>query len=56
MPDRNIVVGEKRHELLVFLFLAVFIWPFIAFGVVGAYGFVVWMYQLIAGPPGPPPV
>jgi nitrate reductase NapE len=24
--------------------------------VVGGYGFLVWMYQLVAGPPGPPAV
>ncbi|MGA7480862.1 MAG: nitrate reductase, partial [Bradyrhizobium sp.] len=24
-------------------------------GVVGGYGFAVWMSQLILGPPGPPP-
>ena len=37
-----------------FALLAVLIWPFIAVAVVGGYGFLVWMYQLIAGPPGPP--
>ena len=47
---------EKRRELLTFVFLAIVIWPFFAVGVVGGYGFLVWMYQLIAGPPGPPPV
>jgi periplasmic nitrate reductase NapE len=48
--------AEKRREILVFIFLAIVIWPIIAVGVVGSYGFLVWMYQLIAGPPGPPPV
>ncbi|KAA0571181.1 hypothetical protein [Azospirillum sp. Sh1] len=24
--------------------------------VVGGYGFIVWMSQMILGPPGPPPV
>ncbi|CAH2601815.1 Nitrate reductase [Rhodovastum atsumiense] len=41
------------HELLVFLLLAVVIWPFIAVGVVAGWGFVVWMYYLFTGPPGP---
>ncbi|HET8727057.1 MAG TPA: periplasmic nitrate reductase, NapE protein [Alphaproteobacteria bacterium] len=49
-------VARKRRELLMFIFLAIVIWPFIAVAVVGGYGFLVWMYQLIAGPPGPPPV
>ena len=39
-----------------FLLLAFVIWPFVAIAVVGGYGFIVWMYQTIAGPPGPPPV
>ena len=41
---------------LIFLLLAFFIWPFVAVAFVGGYGFIVWMYQVIAGPPGPPPV
>jgi len=36
----------------------VLIWPFVALGVVvgvvGGDGFLVWMYQLLTGPPGPP--
>ena len=35
------------------LLLAVLIWPFIAVGVVAGWGFVVWMYYLFTGPPGP---
>jgi nitrate reductase NapE len=46
----------RRQELFAFLVLAVVIWPIIAVGIVGAYGFAVWMSQLILGPPGPPPV
>jgi len=46
----------KRGEQLVFAVLAVLIWPVIAVGVVGGYGFLVWMYQLLTGPPGPPGV
>ena len=44
----------RRAELLAFLILAVVIWPAIAVGVVGGYGFLVWMWQLVFGPPGPP--
>jgi nitrate reductase NapE len=43
----------KRRELWVFSLLAVFIWPFIAVGVVAGWGFVVWMYYAFTGPPGP---
>lgn len=47
-------VPTRRAELLAFLTLAVFIWPIVAVGVVGGYGFLVWMFQLLVGPPGPP--
>ena len=42
---------EKRRELAVFLFLTLVLAPLIAVMVVAGYGFVVWMYQIIAGPP-----
>ena len=44
----------RRGELLAFLVLAFGIWPVVAVGVVGGYGFLVWMFQIIYGPPGPP--
>jgi nitrate reductase NapE len=44
---------RRWREILVFLILAVFIWPFIAVGVVAAWGFGFWMYYLVTGPPGP---
>jgi nitrate reductase NapE len=45
---------SQRAELLTFLVLAFGIWPLIAVGVVGGYGFAVWMWQIVFGPPGPP--
>lgn len=47
--------GTARSEFLAFLALAFGIWPLIAVGVVGGFGFLVWMSQLVFGPPGPPP-
>ena len=44
----------RRRELLTFLILAFGIWPVVAVGVVGGFGFLVWMWQIIYGPPGPP--
>jgi nitrate reductase NapE len=52
--DRVSPRNSRRDELLAFLFLAVLIWPLVAVGVVGGYGFLVWMLQLVVGPPGPP--
>lgn len=45
--------SARKREIILFLLLAVVIWPFIAVGVVAGWGFIVWMYQMIAGPPGP---
>lgn len=46
--------SPRRKELLAFLALAFGIWPIVAVGVVGGYGFLVWMWQIVFGPPGPP--
>lgn len=46
--------GSPRAELTVFAIIVGVLWPVVTIGAVGAYGFAVWMYQLIAGPPGPP--
>jgi nitrate reductase NapE len=43
-----------RDELVVFLIIVALVWPVTTVAVVGGYGFAVWMYQAIAGPPGPP--
>ena len=43
-----------RDELIVFLIIVALVWPVTAVAVVGGYGFAVWMYQVVAGPPGPP--
>jgi len=42
----------KGQELRGFLFLSVVMAPVLAVVLVSGYGFIVWMYQLIAGPPG----
>ncbi|BAU73953.1 periplasmic nitrate reductase, NapE protein [Metapseudomonas furukawaii] len=44
----------KRHETRLFLFLIILLFPLLSIALVGGYGFVVWMLQLIMGPPGPP--
>ncbi|MCB5204517.1 periplasmic nitrate reductase, NapE protein [Neorhizobium sp. T786] len=48
--------SRRRGELITFLVLAFGIWPVVAVAVVGGYGFMVWMYQIVFGPPGPPGV
>ncbi|ODT21192.1 MAG: periplasmic nitrate reductase, NapE protein [Kaistia sp. SCN 65-12] len=46
--------ARRRSELVTFFILAFGIWPILAVAAVGGFGFMVWMYQIIAGPPGPP--
>ncbi|WP_245155619.1 periplasmic nitrate reductase, NapE protein [Paracoccus ravus] len=46
--------GQRLREILVFVLLAFAIWPILSVAFVGAYGFLVWFYQMFAGPPGPP--
>ena len=41
----------RAQELRSFLFLSVFMAPALAGIVVAGYGFAVWMYQIVAGPP-----
>ena len=42
----------KSQELKSFLFLSVVMAPILAGAIVAGYGFLVWMYQVFAGPPG----
>nr|WP_089217909.1 periplasmic nitrate reductase, NapE protein [Sphingomonas laterariae] len=42
---------RKRTELQLFLFLTIILFPILAVGLVATYGFIVWMWQLVAGPP-----
>lgn len=41
----------KRREWRMFAFIVVFLFPLLTVALVGAYGFSIWMYQLLAGPP-----
>ena len=52
MAMTDVGMPRRRRELLVFLFLTVVLAPMLAVAIVGGYGFMVWMYQLFAGPPG----
>lgn len=45
-------VLTKRGERRVFLFIAVLLFPILSIILVGGYGFLIWMTQLIFGPPG----
>ncbi|HTJ06586.1 MAG TPA: periplasmic nitrate reductase, NapE protein [Caldimonas sp.] len=51
--DEQETPHTKAEELKSFLLLAVVMAPVLAVVVVSGYGFLVWMLQLVAGPPGP---
>ena len=45
---------RRRMEVFAFLFLTAVLMPALAVAFVGSYGLAVWVYQMAAGPPGPP--
>jgi nitrate reductase NapE len=49
----TILRASKRVELGIFLFLAAFLAPLVTFLLISGYGFVVWVWHMIHGPPGP---
>ena len=50
--DQEADTPTQAQELRAFLFLSVVLAPVLAVGMVSGYGFLVWMFQLVAGPPG----
>ena len=41
----------KKDERIAFLFLTVILAPLLSVVIVGGYGFIVWISQIIFGPP-----
>jgi nitrate reductase NapE len=44
--------NSKNREFWAFILLTVVLAPVMSVVIVGGYGFLVWMYQILAGPPG----
>lgn len=44
------VVKEKKKERNAFLFITVVLFPLLSVAIVGGYGFIIWMSQLLFGP------
>lgn len=42
---------QKKHERNTFIFLAVFLAPILSVMIVGGLGFMIWINQIIFGPP-----
>ncbi|HVK50885.1 MAG TPA: periplasmic nitrate reductase, NapE protein [Pseudoxanthomonas sp.] len=45
------VVSSKAQERIAFLLLTFVVFPLIAVFTVAGFGFLVWFYQMFAGPP-----
>ena len=52
--ETNTRARRRRMEIFAFLFLTAVMMPALAVAAVGSYGLAVWVYQMAAGPPGPP--
>ncbi len=50
VPAENL----RKLEIRMFLFLTVVLAPALSVAIVGGLGFAIWIFQAIAGPPGPP--
>jgi len=50
-PDSIDAPSTRKEELRSFLFFTIVMAPALAVAIVGGFGFLVWMYQLFAGPP-----
>ena len=44
--------SSPREEWRSFLFFTIVMAPMLAVILVGGYGFLIWVYQMFAGPPG----
>lgn len=44
-------IASKAEERLAFFLLAVVLFPVLSVAVVGGFGFLIWMSQLVLGPP-----
>ncbi|MDH0868380.1 periplasmic nitrate reductase, NapE protein [Mitsuaria sp. GD03876] len=52
IPPPDASPSTRAEELRTFLLLAVVLAPVLAVVTVAGYGFLVWIYQMFAGPPG----
>lgn len=53
-PAAADIKNERRREISLFVFLGFVLAPILAVLLVAGYGFLVWIWQMIHGPPGPP--
>jgi len=44
--------ASRVEERNVFLFIAIMFFPILSTALVGGYGFIIWISQILLGPPG----
>jgi nitrate reductase NapE len=52
--DADIGRVTRGEEIRAFAFLALILVPVLSVLFVAGFGFAIWIWQMIAGPPGPP--
>ena len=52
MAEQATHQDSKKRQFWAFILLTVVVAPVVSVVIVGGYGFLVWMYQILAGPPG----
>ncbi len=52
MAEQAADQNTKKREFWTFILLTVVVAPVMSVIIVGGYGFLVWMYQILVGPPG----
>lgn len=44
--------SSKKEELRAFLLITVILAPVVTVSLIGSYGFLIWISQILTGPPG----
>jgi nitrate reductase NapE len=52
MAEQATHQNSKNREFWAFILLTVVVAPVMSVVIVGGYGFLIWMYQILVGPPG----
>ncbi|TBR42499.1 nitrate reductase [Marinomonas agarivorans] len=51
MKAQNPQQQRKKYERNTFLFLTIFLAPIVTIALIGAIGFIIWISQILTGPP-----
>ncbi len=52
LEEKSTEVPSKKDEIFVFILILFIVFPLLSVAIMGGYGFMVWMSQLIFGSPG----